>query len=256
MWYSGLNPAGAVNFQGQGNVTTPAPLPQAPSLSPYSDSLLLTEIHNYFPALLYNQGRFNSTRDVFRYINEQMSARYNIFSAWQNYYQRVNPPVQQQPRTPRPRVYVPRSPNTTRWGAPVQQQMDATHPLVTALAQEIVVDQFMTNLMAALPGNSTLRFPRHGQQTFLDPVVVRPSDTQIAVATTVLRAPAGVDENCAICQDRVQTDESLRRLNACNHQFHRGCIDTWFQRNVHCPVCRHDIRIGPTAGVSESTQAS
>jgi hypothetical protein len=35
---------------------------------------------------------------------------------------------------------------------------------------------------------------------------------------------------------------SVRRLNRCGHTFHTTCIDTWFQRNVHCPVCRHDIR--------------
>jgi hypothetical protein len=32
-------------------------------------------------------------------------------------------------------------------------------------------------------------------------------------------------------------------MNVCHHTFHKSCIDTWFQENVHCPVCRHDIRL-------------
>jgi hypothetical protein len=24
--------------------------------------------------------------------------------------------------------------------------------------------------------------------------------------------------------------------------FHQTCIDAWFERNVRCPMCRHDIR--------------
>jgi len=37
--------------------------------------------------------------------------------------------------------------------------------------------------------------------------------------------------------------ENIRRLNACQHEFHTVCVDNWFLRSsVICPVCRHDIR--------------
>jgi len=37
--------------------------------------------------------------------------------------------------------------------------------------------------------------------------------------------------------------EIIRKLNTCQHEFHKECIDNWLlRRSVLCPVCRHDIR--------------
>ena len=41
--------------------------------------------------------------------------------------------------------------------------------------------------------------------------------------------------------DNIESNE-VRRIMHCRHYFHRTCIDTWFQTNVHCPTCRYDIR--------------
>ena len=69
-----------------------------------------------------------------------------------------------------------------------------------------------------------------------------------------------VEESCSICQDRMRQGENIRRLNACQHEFHGACVDNWFlQRSVLCPVCRHDIRDpvpvirSPTLGPAAST---
>jgi hypothetical protein len=75
----------------------------------------------------------------------------------------------------------------------------------------------------------------------LEPVVVAPSAEQIAAAT-VIQTVTAENEMCPICQDSVEVGANMRHLTACGHRFHTGCIDTWFTRNVHCPVCRHDIR--------------
>ena len=80
----------------------------------------------------------------------------------------------------------------------------------------------------------------------LDPVIVHPSAEQIAENTTIEIVDAE-EEVCAICQDEMAAGTEARNLNACDHRFHVGCIDTWFQQNVHCPVCRHDVR-EPAAG--------
>ena len=45
--------------------------------------------------------------------------------------------------------------------------------------------------------------------------------------------------------------EQVRTLTHCGHRFHVLCIDNWFQRNVHCPLCRHDIRDGLTTDVTQ-----
>ena len=65
----------------------------------------------------------------------------------------------------------------------------------------------------------------------------------ISNASTTFITTEQQDDNCAICQDVIEINQSVRRLTHCNHYFHEICIDTWFQRNVHCPTCRHDIRI-------------
>jgi hypothetical protein len=83
----------------------------------------------------------------------------------------------------------------------------------------------------------------------MEPVRVRPSAQQIAAASTISTVGAeeeeeGVTEEntCAICQDVIAEGSQVRTLNSCEHAFHMGCIDTWFQSHVNCPVCRHDIR--------------
>lgn len=75
----------------------------------------------------------------------------------------------------------------------------------------------------------------------LESVIVSPSPEQIAAATVIQRVTAE-NEMCPICQDSVEVGANVRHLTVCGHRFHTGCIDTWFTRNVHCPVCRHDIR--------------
>lgn len=77
---------------------------------------------------------------------------------------------------------------------------------------------------------------------FMQPVVVRPTPEQIEANTTVGNLVSDTDNSCAICQDVLTAEQEGRKLNACGHWFHRECIDTWLGTNVHCPVCRHDIR--------------
>jgi hypothetical protein len=79
--------------------------------------------------------------------------------------------------------------------------------------------------------------------SFLNPVEVRPTNEQIQNATRIFNMTIrNEDDVCAICQDDMNIGNSIREIQACHHKFHRTCIDTWFSRNVHCPVCRHDIR--------------
>jgi len=77
---------------------------------------------------------------------------------------------------------------------------------------------------------------------FLQPVVVHPTPEQIAANTTLGNLVSDTDHACAICQDALTSEQQGRKLNACGHWFHKSCIDTWLDRDVHCPVCRHDIR--------------
>jgi hypothetical protein len=77
----------------------------------------------------------------------------------------------------------------------------------------------------------------------LDPVLVIPTPEQLEQGTQLLQATNGHEsQNCSICQDSFTEGQAIRKFRVCQHEFHRNCIDVWFQRNVHCPVCRHDVR--------------
>ena len=80
-------------------------------------------------------------------------------------------------------------------------------------------------------------------------VVVKPTREQIDNATTLSMTDRTQDDNCAICQDSIDSGQEMRLIKHCGHFFHKECIDTWFDTNVHCPTCRYDIR-GPDSDAS------
>jgi hypothetical protein len=81
----------------------------------------------------------------------------------------------------------------------------------------------------------------------------RPTADQIAAATTIvvandlgedsLQESSGrrEDNQCSICFENYTNGQYLRRINHCEHMFHKTCIDRWFTTNVCCPNCRHNI---------------
>lgn len=76
---------------------------------------------------------------------------------------------------------------------------------------------------------------------FGDPVPVRPT-------LSVLRTKTSVSINntqgttCTICQEPINNNDIVRKITSCQHTFHIGCIDRWFEEHINCPVCRLDIR--------------
>ena len=76
-------------------------------------------------------------------------------------------------------------------------------------------------------------------------VPVIPTNQQIDTGTVVIPSSEVPDDaTCAVCQEHGLENDIWRRLH-CNHYFHSRCILPWFERNVHCPVCRADIRDAP-----------
>ena len=223
---------------------------------------LLNEIHTTFPALLYETERFNTLPSVFEYVQTQIRNRYDVFSAWQRYYSTAT-------GTAGPRQETVNTRNRERNRR--RRQNRARNRIERDNLQNNLINQNNTNVNAnpnLIPNttfsqNQTTRLldlleqitpindmiytittlPRQTTTSrFSDPVIVRPTAEQVE-AGSVLRTSLGLVElSCAVCQHSVTEGEIIRRLLPCNHQYHRDCIDTWFQRNVHCPVCRHDIR--------------
>ena len=46
---------------------------------------------------------------------------------------------------------------------------------------------------------------------------------------------------CCICQESMRVRQHVRCSPACQHAFHKKCIDRWLQRATTCPMCRENL---------------
>ena len=230
---------------------------------------LLDDIHNYMPALLYNTDRFRTIGDVLSYIGgvaeEHNAYEYHeTMAAWARrrrgrHVESVHGPI----RIPPPgsetayldsdaeSSFAGVSQNLTSRLLGMRPQLSMFNPLARSVAHTLLN---FSNLREPNPASpfgftpSVNRIPSN----FFDPVPIVPTQVQIAAASTIEGADSALAEHvCSICQDNFSVGEQLRILTHCDHRFHVLCIDNWFQRNVHCPLCRHDIRDGPTSDVPQ-----
>jgi len=81
--------------------------------------------------------------------------------------------------------------------------------------------------------------------TLFNDVVVRPTRQQISHAThELLFSEINQPQNtrCPISQQDFSQNDTVTQIRHCGHIFYPNEINTWWERNVRCPVCRHDIR--------------
>jgi len=190
---------------------------------------LLDDLHNYFPAVLYDSGRFTSVHELLRYIQISARARFDLFSMGQRAFVAANT------------VRVPVAARVARQHVTFTRRMreDGSDYSAEGLGSAAIVSllQEVMGLTGGLGGP-----PGGPPGDFMDAVPVRATTAQIEANSTQF---VPTEESvCSVCQDTIVTTESARRLNFCNHTFHTRCIDTWLVQNVHCPMCRHDIRVG------------
>ena len=205
---------------------------------------LLDDLHNYFPALLYNQDLFRTVPDVLTYIRQRTQRRFNLYDYGSRQYQNtfIQPPLQvpvQAPiRTPGPfvdQVRVEFAPPSRT----VNTSFSSILPLLRSFTPRAATGAAGTGTAAGI----------------YEDVIVHASQDIINEASTETTLLLDMDDNCAICQDRMRQGELVRKLTACEHSFHRTCIDNWLlRRSVRCPTCRHDVR-EPTAATSAATTA-
>jgi len=198
---------------------------------------LLDDIHNYFPALLYDTGRFQNVANVFSYVRNQLDTRFNLYRHGASLYasSQRTPPVQsyQAPQTNQTIPFTPMS-RATRNANDI-----AAANLLLGFLRMSTEDDLSNYIQIPARGNG-----------WTDPVIVRPTAQAIAAGTEpILGSSLAENTLCAICQDTIIPTDPARRLLACEHVYHRGCIDEWFRRSVYCPSCRHDIRL-PSVGAA------
>jgi hypothetical protein len=245
------------------------------SFSPYETlygSALLDEIHNHYPALLYAPDEFSNIRDVLNYVQQQTRSRYDLFSYGQRQYRErtsqnrgatnhsartsyAPAPVPRRPPHPNPSVEQNEEESEEESEEENDNTITATFritessPIAPSIFTNLIQPQEDTRLAQTLFSllGLPIQTPTQSQNAnlfwnqFLQPIPVAPTPEQIRQYTTVGEVPTNI-EVCIICQDNFEISRQGRLLNACGHWFHQNCIDTWFQRNVRCPICRHDIR--------------
>ncbi len=243
---------------------------------------LLDDLHNYFPALLYDHSRFSNLTSVFHYVRSQMNQRFNLYGYGAQIYR------DDLAATAAPFVFVPPTPRMAAAGGPagphtpiqtttVRQrfedpptpvpggQEDLTTVVNNLNATRVLLDLLGLGTLTAAPAPILQDpFPTLRRQTaapgadiwaqFRAPVVVRPSQAVIG-RNTELVVGNMIPSNtvCAVCQEAISETDQARRLIPCAHVYHRACIDQWFARSVFCPTCRHDIREAPTPAAVPST---
>lgn len=220
--------------------------PQTPYVYYYGIGLL-DDLHNYFPAVLYDSGRFMTVQDLLRYIQLQTQQRFNLFTNATRNYLVAHPP-------PQPRRTYASVASAADLRPPTRGRVPPSEGLVTETF-EFSFPQGVTRAEAGQDREflqALLGLMAIGQDR-MEPVVVRPTDVQISNATSLRMAREGDEGSmCSICQDTVSEGQAVRTITHCSHWFHKDCVDTWFQTNVRCPVCRHDIRGGGPTGTSHS----
>ena len=48
------------------------------------------------------------------------------------------------------------------------------------------------------------------------------------------------DQTCTICCADIKEGDKIYKL-ACEHTFHKACIDPWLEKSSECPNCRGDV---------------
>jgi hypothetical protein len=196
---------------------------------------LLDDIHNYFPSLLYDTGRFQNVTQILHYVRHQMNSRFNLLNYGASLAARraASAPGNAVPARTPPQEFVNTLPVNT-----LRTRRDTSDILSSMQAASMLVG--LLNLTGDAQPDTQ---PADIWTSFRD-VVVRPTAQAIARATeNISGSTLAENTNCAICQDTIQNTDNATRLLACSHVYHAGCIEQWFQRSVQCPSCRHDIRI-------------
>lgn len=76
-------------------------------------------------------------------------------------------------------------------------------------------------------------------------VIVRPTPQQIEAACETLEYNENsrlINNQCPISLEDFRNGDRIRRIRYCGHCFSENSFNTWFNSNVRCPICRHDIR--------------
>jgi hypothetical protein len=91
-------------------------------------------------------------------------------------------------------------------------------------------------------------------QSFLEPIEVFPTQTQIEAATRRVRYSDIIspkNRSCPIVMEDFNDNDMVTVIRHCGHIFNTDELNRWFSSNCKCPVCRYDIRNFSSTASSE-----
>jgi len=128
---------------------------------------------------------------------------------------------------------------------PVEPRTEGQRPRSRVRTQtQTQMPQFLSYTFYPLRDASGNFATRRQPQQFQD-VIIRPTEEQINQATrsfTYNNDTIVANHRCPISLEDFEEGDTIRQINHCGHAFSEASIQNWFQSNVRCPVCRHDIR--------------
>jgi len=80
---------------------------------------------------------------------------------------------------------------------------------------------------------------------FQSNVPIIPTRQQIFTATREIQfgdIENPINTTCPISLETFQESDTITQILHCGHNFNTRQLNTWFQSNVRCPMCRYDIR--------------
>lgn len=129
----------------------------------------------------------------------------------------------------------------TRNNVPIRNAPERSTPM-----QDATIRNNSNHLLSyLLYPTTTVRTNTRPNTTFLQNVVVSPTEEQINNATQVIQYYPGLNllnNECPITLEEFVDGEQIRQIHHCKHSFKETAIQNWFRSNVRCPVCRYDIR--------------
>jgi hypothetical protein len=129
--------------------------------------------------------------------------------------------------------------HTNRWRNYHHRNIFHTQP--TQNTTPIILDFILPQSTSTTTNNPLSRII----QRFFEPIEVYPTPSQIEAATRMVRYSDIVSPNniaCPISLENFNDNETVSVIRFCGHIFKPEELNTWFQTNCRCPVCRYDIR--------------
>lgn len=211
-------------------------------------SVLLNELHQHFPELLYRAERFQTVQDVLRYVID-VAQQSPYERAFRQYHDIAAAPREEEKAPPLGQSQQQQQGQQSQDQAREQEReqerdQEHPHPLLVALgaaSQRSLADELLH--MMARPRPRRVVIPYSLFSGILpDGQEEKVTEQQLAENTYVYRSEVAYQDNCAICQEAMLAGQETRTILACSHCFHRECVDRWFEGHARCPTCRRDVR--------------